>query len=103
MGCVSSYSTFEKRQLNDWISGAIMGVMMGASILLENTACRASIASSMTSLTIWGALAGLIGSLVGKIHRSSRHPLIGMADRFAAGSHSAEDKILSRQRPCIDG
>jgi hypothetical protein len=80
-----------------------MGVMMGVSILLENTACRTNIASSMTSLTMWGALAGLIGSLVGAIHRSSRYPLIIIPDRFAAGSHSAEDKILSRQRPYIDG
>jgi hypothetical protein len=50
-------------------SGLLMGILMAATLLVENPACRASaIPAVVLPLLAYGALGGLFGSLV----RSSR-------------------------------
>jgi hypothetical protein len=46
-------------------SGLLMGILMAASLLVENPACRASAISAVVlPLLAYGALGGLFGSLV---------------------------------------
>jgi uncharacterized membrane protein len=96
-GAMSTWGTFASIA-----GGAIMGLTMLVSILVESSACRQAWPAYAAQLLTWGCLAGGLGSLVRAPHSVSQQYLLScQLDSFLGATlqrtrySKSQNKILS--------
>lgn len=81
--------------------GAIMGITMSISLIIESAACLSVAPTMLRDFVFWGAFGGLMGSLVRNqpcLDYGIGSHARSFADRLADGCHYSADKIFNQDK-----